>query len=164
MKFLKTFENFYLPSDMETDEQDYLMRNRKMQNVVKPDEDDEYCEPCEDDSEMGAELPSFSEEDNMRMNRNEFEEEEEDDMSMSMPHIMRFEAKKTKPESYKKSGLKSPEKADRNKNNKIEGWEKAVAKKIEDSMDKKGGKGLTPAQKKKLPEGLRKAIETKKKK
>ena len=98
------------------------------------------------------------------MNRNEFEEEEEDDMSMSMPHIMRFEAKKTKPESYKKSGLKSPEKADRNKNNKIEGWEKAVAKKIEDSMDKKGGKGLTPAQKKKLPESLRKAIETKKKK
>ena len=164
MKFLRTFENFYLPSDMETDEQDYLMRNRKMQNVVKPDDDDEYCEPCEDDNEMGAELPSFSEEDNMRMNRNEFEEEEEDDMSMSMPHIMRFEAKKTKPESYKKSGLKSPEKADRNKNNKIEGWEKAVAKKIEDSMDKKGGKGLTPAQKKKLPESLRKAIETKKKK
>ena len=75
MKFLRTFENFYLPSDMETDEQDYLMRNRKMQNVVKPDDDDEYCEPCEDDNEMGAELPSFSEEDNMRMNRNEFEED-----------------------------------------------------------------------------------------
>jgi hypothetical protein len=148
---------------METDEQDYLMRNRKMQNVVKPDEDEEYCEPCEDDDKMGDELPSFSEEDNMRMNRNEFEEEEEDDMSMRMPHIMRFEAKKTKPESYKKSGLKNPDKADRNKNNKIEGWEKAVAKKIEDSMDKKGGKGLTPAQKKKLPEGLRKAIEAKKK-
>ena len=163
MKFLRTFENFYLPSDMETDEQDYLMRNRKMQNVVKPDDDDEYCEPCEDDIEMGAELPSFSEEDNMRMNRNEFEEEEEDDMSMRMPHIMRFEAKKTKPESYKKSGLKNPEKADRNKNKKIEGWEKAVAKKIEDSMDKKGGKGLTAAQKK-LPEGLRKAIEAKNKK
>jgi hypothetical protein len=163
MKFLRTFENFYLPSDMETDEQDYLMRNRKMQNVVKPDEDEEYCEPCEDDDKMGDELPSFSEEDNMRMNRNEFEEEEEDDMSMRMPHIMRFEAKKTKPESYKKSGLKNPDKADRNKNNKIEGWEKAVAKKIEDSMDKKGGKGLTPAQKKKLPEGLRKAIEAKKK-
>ena len=163
MKFLRTFENFYLPSDMETDEQDYLMRNRKMQNVVKPDEDEEYCEPCEDDDKIGDELPSFSEEDNMRMNRNEFEEEEEDDMSMRMPHIMRFEAKKTKPESYKKSGLKNPDKADRNKNNKIEGWEKAVAKKIEDSMDKKGGKGLTPAQKKKLPEGLRKAIEAKKK-
>ena len=163
MKFLRTFENFYLPSEMETDEQDYLMRNRKMQNVVKPDEDEEYCEPCEDDDKMGDELPSFSEEDNMRMNRNEFEEEEEDDMSMRMPHIMRFEAKKTKPESYKKSGLKNPDKADRNKNNKIEGWEKAVAKKIEDSMDKKGGKGLTPAQKKKLPEGLRKAIEAKKK-
>jgi hypothetical protein len=164
MKFLRTFENFYLPSDMETDEQDYLMRNRKMQNVVKPDDDDEYCEPCADDDEMGAELPSFSEEDNMRMNRNEFEEEEEDDMSMRMPHIMRFEAKKTKPESYKKSGLKNPEKADRNKNNKIEGWEKAVAKKIEDSMEKKDKKELTPSQKKKLPEGLQKAIEAKKKK
>lgn len=165
MKFLRTFENFYLPSDMETDEQDYLMRNRKMQNVVKPDDDDEYCEPCADDDEMGAELPSFSEEDNMRMNRNEFEEEEEkDDMSMRMPHIMRFEAKKTKPETYKKSGLKNPEKADRNKNNKIEGWEKAVAKKIEDSMEKKDKKELTPSQKKKLPEGLRKAIEAKNKK
>jgi len=150
---------------METDEQDYLMRNRKMQNVVKPDDDDEYCEPCADDDEMGAELPSFSEEDNMRMNRNEFEEEEEkDDMSMRMPHIMRFEAKKTKPETYKKSGLKNPEKADRNKNNKIEGWEKAVAKKIEDSMEKKDKKKLSPAQKKKLPEGLRKAIEGKNKK
>lgn len=164
MKFLRTFENFYLPSDMETDEQDYLMRNRKMQNVVKPDDDDEYCEPCADDDEMGAELPSFSEEDNMRMNRNEFEEEEEDDMSMRMPHIMRFESKKTKPESYEKSGLKHPEKADRNKNNKIEGWEKAVAKKIEDSMEKKDKKELTPSQKKKLPEGLQKAIEAKKKK
>jgi len=163
MKFLRTFENFYLPSEMETDEQDYLMRNRKMQNVVKSDEDDEYCEPCEDDDKMGDELPSFSDEDNMRMNRNEFEEEEEDDMGMRMSNIMRFEAKKTKPESYKKSGLKHPDKADRNKNNKIEGWEKAVAKKIEDSMDKKGEKGLTPAQKK-LPEGLRKAIEAKNKK
>ena len=167
MKFLRTFENFYLPPDMETDEQDYqdyLMRNRKMQNVVKPDdEDDEYCEPCQDD-----ELPTFNdeEENGMRMSRNEFEEEgeENDDMSMRMPHIMRFEAKKTKPESYKKSGLKNPEKADRNKNNKIEGWEKAVAKKIEDSMDKKDKKsGLTAAQKK-LPEGLRKAIEAKNKK
>lgn len=161
MKFLRTFENFYLPSDMETDEQDYLMKNRKMQSVVKPDDDDEYCEPCEDDNEMGSELPSFSEEDNMRMNRNEFEEEEEEDMRM--PNIKRFEAKKTKPEAYKKSGLKNPEKADRNKNKKIEGWEKAVAKKIEDSMEKKGGNGLTAAQKK-LPEGLRKAIEAKNKK
>lgn len=146
---------------MEADEQDYLMRNRKMQNVVKPDDDDEYCEPCEDDNEMGDELPSFSEEDNMRMNHNEFEEEEEEDMRMT--NIMRFESKKTKPESYKKSGLKNPEKADRNKNKKIEGWEKAVAKKIEDSMEKKGSKGLTAAQKK-LPEGLRKAIEAKNKK
>jgi hypothetical protein len=154
MKFLRTFENFYLPSEMETDEQDYLMRNRKMQNVVKPDEDDEYCEPCEDDDKMGDELPSFSEEEEI---------EDNDDMGMRMPNIMRFEAKKTKPESYKKSGLKNPDKADRNKNNKIEGWEKAVAKKIEDSMDKKGGKGLTAAQKK-LPEGLRKAIEAKNKK
>lgn len=166
MKFLKTFENFYLPSDMETDEQDYLMRNKKI-NVVKPDDDDEYCEPCADD-EMGRKLPSFDEEDDdMGMRRrNQFEDEieHEEEDQMRMPHVMRFEAKKTKPESYKKSGLKNPEKADRNKNNKIEGWEKAVAKKIEDSMEKKDKNKLSPAQKKKLPEGLRKAIEAKNKK
>jgi hypothetical protein len=154
MKFLRTFENFYLPSEMETDEQDYLMRNRKMQNVVKSDEDDEYCEPCEDDDKIGDELPSFSEEEEI---------EDNDKMGMRMPNIMRFEAKKTKPESYKKSGLKNPDKADRNKNNKIEGWEKAVAKKIEDSMDKKGGKGLTAEQKEKLSPSLQKAILAKKK-
>jgi hypothetical protein len=48
-----------------------------------------------------------------------------------------FEARKSKAVSYKKSGLKRPDLADRNKNKKIEGWEKAVAKKIEKSIDNK---------------------------
>jgi len=47
------------------------------------------------------------------------------------------ESKKDKPVSYKKSGLKRPDLADRNKNKKIEGWEKAIAKKIEKSIEDK---------------------------
>lgn len=176
MKFLKTFENFYLPQDMETDEEDYL-RHRKTLNTVNPDDDDDYCEPCEDDDEPELRIPSdmppyktkyrYSDDDQTTLSRYNTEDEFEDDedefeddedefedhedefgKEPKMPHIMRFESKKSKPVSYKKSGLKNPEKADRNKNNKIEGWEKAVAKKIEDSMDKKNNKGLSAAQKK----------------
>ena len=45
--------------------------------------------------------------------------------------------------------LKNPKKADRNKNGKIEGWEKAIAKKIEKSMGmKRGGKKKTTKKKK----------------
>tara|TARA_X000001388_G_C2173879_1_gene100867 strand:+ start:392 stop:679 length:288 start_codon:yes stop_codon:yes gene_type:complete len=44
--------------------------------------------------------------------------------------------------------LKNPKKADRNKNGKIEGWEKAIAKKIEKSMGmKRGGKKKTTKKK-----------------
>jgi hypothetical protein len=50
-----------------------------------------------------------------------------------------------------------------NKDKKISEYEKKRGKAIEDSIAKKDGKGLTAAQKK-LPEGLRKAIEAKKKK
>ena len=87
----------------------------------------------------------------------EYEEEEENNFNNN--HIMSFEAKNS---SYKKSGLKKPEKADLNKDKKISGYEKKRGKAIEDSIDKKGGKGLTAAQKK-LPAGLQKAILAKKK-
>lgn len=75
---------------------------------------------------------------------------------------------KTKKEvSYKKSGLKNPEKADLDKNKKISGYEKARGKAVQDAIEdekkENGSKGLTAAQKK-LPEGLRKAIEAKNKK
>ena len=74
-----------------------------------------------------------------------------------------YESKRSKKEeTYKKSGLKRPEKADLDKNKKISGYEKARGKAIEKSMDEKPSK-LTAAQKR-LPEGLRKAIEAKKRK
>lgn len=78
------------------------------------------------------------------------------------------EKKSTKGESYKKSGLKHPEKADLNKDHKISGYEKKRGKAVQDSMeeeeheDKKEHKGLTAAQKK-LPKGLQDAIMKKKK-
>lgn len=69
--------------------------------------------------------------------------------------------------SYKKSGLKHPEKADLNKDKKISGYEKARGKAIQKSVqaekEEKGAKGLS-AKQKKLPEGLRKAIEARMKK
>jgi hypothetical protein len=70
--------------------------------------------------------------------------------------------------SYKKSGLKHPEKADLNKDKKISGYEKARGKAVQKSLqaqkEEEGSeKGLTAAQKK-LPPGLRKAIMAKKKK
>lgn len=77
------------------------------------------------------------------------------------------ERKKAATTSYKKSGLKNPAKADLNKDKKISGYEKARGKAIQKSVqsekEEKGHKGLTAAQKK-LPEGLRKAIEKKMKK
>lgn len=42
--------------------------------------------------------------------------------------------------SYKKSGLRNPEKADLNKNKKIEGWEKSKGKAIEKAMERRGRK------------------------
>lgn len=72
-----------------------------------------------------------------------------------------YEKKST---SYKKSGLKHPEKADLNKDKKISGYEKARGKAIQKSVQsEKEEKGLT-AKQKKLPEGLRKAIEKRMKK
>jgi hypothetical protein len=94
------------------------------------------------------------------MPEEEYDEEEYDEEdNFHNNHIMSFEAKNS---SYKKSGLKKPEKADLNKDKKISGYEKKRGKAIEDSIDKKGGKGLTAAQKK-LPAGLQKAILAKKK-
>jgi hypothetical protein len=86
-----------------------------------------------------------------------------------MKHSMMTEKKKTsyKKYSYKKSGLKNPKKADLNKDRKISGYEKARGKAIQKSVqaekEEKGSKGLS-AKQKKLPEGLRKAIEARMKK
>jgi len=94
-----------------------------------------------------------------------WEEEEEDEIGQpEPPQEITLEKKKAKGTSYKKSGLKNPEKADLNKDKKISGYEKTRGKAVQNSVEKeKGGKGLT-AKQSKLPEALRKAIEARKKK
>ena len=76
---------------------------------------------------------------------------------------MANEAKKSKSSSYKKSGLKNPEKADLNKNKKISGYEKtrgkAIQKSIEAEDEETPSKGkdkskLSEKQKKGLPKEL----------
>ena len=169
MKHLKKFENFYLSPDVDSDEQEFIDYSKKLRsssNEIESDSDEDIM-PDEISSEEGdwdRENAFASDEEEGDWNKedlyNSSEEEEGDAPSFSEEgrHIMSFEAKNN---SYKKSGLKNPKKADLNKDKKISGYEKKRGKAIEDSMDKKD-KGLTAAQKK-LPEGLRKAIEAKKK-
>ena len=169
MKHLKKFENFYLSPDVDSDEQEFIDYSKKLRsssNEIESDSDEDIM-PDEISSEEGdwdRENAFASDEEegdwNKEDNYDSSEEEEGDAPSFSEDgrHIMSFEAKNN---SYKKSGLKNPKKADLNKDKKISGYEKKRGKAIEDSMDKKD-KGLTAAQKK-LPEGLRKAIEAKKK-
>jgi len=169
MKHLKKFENFYLSPDVDSDEQEFIDYSKKLRsssNEIESDSDEDIM-PDEISSEEGdwdRENAFASDEEEGDWNKEDLydssEEEEGDAPSFSEDgrHIMSFEAKNN---SYKKSGLKNPKKADLNKDKKISGYEKKRGKAIEDSMDKKD-KGLTAAQKK-LPEGLRKAIEAKKK-
>jgi hypothetical protein len=157
MKHLKKFENFYLAPDVDSDEQDYLDYAKKMREV-KPGEEitnppHTHEEEEEEEFPMNMKPMAREEEEEFEMRPMAHEEEEE------RGHIMSFEAKNN---SYKKSGLKKPEKADLNKDKKISGYEKKRGKAIEDSIDKKSDKGLTAAQKK-LPAGLQKAILAKKK-
>jgi hypothetical protein len=146
MKHLKKFENFYLSPDVDSDEQEFIDYSKKLRSTSSEvesdfDSDEELLDvmPDEISSEEGdwdREDTFASDEEEGDFNREDLydssEEEEGDNF------IKRFdEAKKSKTVSYKKSGLKKPELADRNKNKKIEGWEKAIAKKIEKSMENK---------------------------
>jgi hypothetical protein len=153
MKHLKRFENFYLQPDIEEVNTDSEAEDLKSLFAGKNTDDDgieseiDYTSiPGEPDSKLRdvvvgrmpedelATIGHDEEEGDLRSVDNYDSSEEEEGDSF----IKRFdEAKKSKPVSYKKSGLKRPDLADRNKNKKIEGWEKAIAKKIEKSMDKK---------------------------
>jgi len=168
MRFIKKFENFFLSPDVEEDEEDYVRNKRSsIMNPGMDDEDTELDRMPMSRQNMPMDMPmdempeeEYDEEEyegEGEYEEGEYEEEEENNFNNN--HIMSFEAKNN---SYKKSGLKKPEKADLNKDKKISGYEKKRGKAIEDSIDKKGGKGLTAAQKK-LPAGLQKAILAKKK-
>jgi len=170
MKHLKKFENFYLSPDVEADDQewqDYSKEIRTGSKISDRDQDeqeisiDRFSDRGQDDEftdEMSPEIIAHD----------DFTDEMSDETDeFSGGHIMRFdnllgEAKKEK--TYKKSGLKNPKKADLNKNKKISEYEGKRGKAIEDSIDKKGGKGLTAEQKEKLSPSLQKAILAKKKK
>jgi len=172
MKHLKKFENFYLSPDVDSDEQEFIdyakkMRSGEMETDFDSDEELSDVMPDEISSEEGdwdREDAFASDEEEGDFNREDLydssEEEEGDVPSFSEEgrHIMSFEAKNN---SYKKGKKKSkPDFLDLDKDGDKEESMKKAAKDAKE--DKKEGKGLTAAQKK-LPEGLRKAIEAKKK-
>ena len=167
MKHLKKFENFYLSPDVEPDDQEWQDHLRNLKNRDTKLDSMPIDEMPEDDEIDSFFIDNEEDTDRMSMSRNnmpmyEMPEEKEEGEEK---HIMSFgdlleEAKKN---SYKKSGLKNPKKADLNKDKKISGYEKKRGKAIEDSIAKKGGKGLTAEQKEKLSPGLQKAILAKKK-
>lgn len=139
MKHLKRFENFYLSPDVDSDEQEFLDYSKKMREVNPNDYSE--CEPCDDDDMVSNFEDDFDDNYN-DSEEHDLEDDEEWGDEFDAPDfddsgIDKFEAKKSKSVSYKKSGLKNPKLADRNKNKKIEGWEKAIAKKIEAQIDKR---------------------------
>lgn len=154
MKHLKKFENFDLGhrfSD-EMDEHDNEMEFNDMDSM----EDD--CEQCDDEmgddydfeSEMGDDY-DFESEMEEDSDREEMDWNDEEDLKLERVKSFRqFESKKSKPDflDLDKDG------------NKKESMKKAAK---DAKKEDKDGKGLTAAQKK-LPEGLRKAIEKRKKK
>ena len=156
MKHLKKFENWDLGHRFSEEEEDL-----QIQKLGLDEEEGEDCKPCAEE-ELEGEYTFSSEEE-----ESEEEEEEEkdwnDEEELRLERVIsfrQFEAKKAKPDfldldkdgDKKESMKKAAEDAKSKKDDKKE-----------DKKEEKGGKGLTAAQKK-LPEGLRKAIEAKKKK
>jgi hypothetical protein len=169
MRHLKKFENFDLGHRFSEEDEDTQIQKLGLDE----EEGDEECKPCGSDEEEGEqdEYTFSSEGDEDDDDEKNWNDEEELRLE-KVVSFHQFEAKKG--ESYKKSGLKNPEKADLNKDKKISGYEKKRGKAVQDAVEEekeeksskkeeKGGKGLTAAQKK-LPEGLRKAIEARKNK
>lgn len=173
MKFVKKFEHFghqqqydygrftNEPEEMPVnatsfDEPESLDEPISTYDSEETREEEEDCVPCstDDDEEetREEETRTWNDESLLKIER------------ISTFNDFMSEKKKQKEVSYEDSGLENPEKADLDGNKKISPYEKKRGKAIEDSIkDQKKGKGLTDAQKK-LPEGLRKAIEAKNKK
>jgi len=169
MKHLKKFENFYLSPDVDSDEQEFIDYSKKLRsaNELESDDSEELSNVMPD--EMSSEEGDWDRESNFAADEEEGDWNQEDNYDSSEEeegdapgrHIMSFEESN----SYKKGEKKSkPDFLDLDKDgDKKESMKKAAKDAKEDKKDKKEEKGLTAAQKK-LPEGLRKAIEAKKKK
>jgi hypothetical protein len=158
MKHLKKFENFYLSPDVDSDEQEFIDYSKKLRSSeIESDFDSVMSD------EISSEEGDWDRENAFASDEEEGDWNEEDNYDSSEEeegdrHIMSFEAKNN---SYKKGKKKSrPDFLDLDKDGDKEESMKKAAKDAKE--DKKEGKGLTAAQKK-LPEGLRKAIEAKKK-
>jgi hypothetical protein len=165
MKFIKKFENFGgqdLGPRFSREEEEIMPINPNTSHEYEEDDD---CKPCDTYDSEDDDDPISSEEDDSEKERRTWGDEIVESLARFNDFIS--EKKKQKEVSYEESGLKNPDKADLDKNKKISPYEKARGKAvqdaIEDKKEEKGGKGLTAAQKK-LPEGLRKAIEAKNKK
>lgn len=141
MKYLKTFENFDMGrfSQTDADEQEWLT------NIHQSNKGEEECEPCGSEGEEEMEEEPFEDE----------ADEMEEPFRRRVWGDEVVEGKKAKPDflDLDKDG------------NKKESMKKAAkdAKEKKDDKKEEKGKGLSKAQQK-LPEGLRKAIEAKKKK
>jgi hypothetical protein len=119
MRHLKRFETFFLSPELEQPkDREYL---DEIENIESPEEeitkDSDLEGEFNDETSTQPDTQVLDSDDEMR---------DKEDSN---------ESKKDKPVSYKKSGLKRPNLADRNKNKKIEGWEKTIAKKIEKSIE-----------------------------
>jgi hypothetical protein len=166
MKHLKKFENFDLGHRFSEEEEDTQIQKLGF------DEEEEECKPC--GSEEEVELAGFEDEEEYTFSTEEEEGEEgeeeknwNDEEELRLEKVVsfrQFEAKKAKPDflDLDKDGDKKESMKKAAKDAKEDKKDSKKEEK-EDKKEEKGGKGLTAAQKK-LPEGLRKAIEAKKKK
>ena len=136
MKYLKKFENFDLGR--------FGQEHEEEENIAKLNlEEEEDCAPCND--EEVDEIPGGEWEEEEEAQEEEQEEEEENRIRRWGDEVV--EKKKVNAGFQAYLDKQKAKKGD----------------KKDDKKEEKGGKGLTAAQKK-LPEGLRKAIEAKKKK
>lgn len=167
MKYLKKFENFDLGRFSDEEENKMSMNSPEENEQMFDDEDmkeDEYSHE-DDEEEEGHEDETYEEEREEEKGKvwgDEVVEKKKINAGFQA-YLDKQKAKKGGKKEEEKGGKKAkPDFLDLDKDgNKKESMKKAAkdAKEKEESK----GKGLTAAQKK-LPEGLRKAIEAKKKK
>ena len=166
MRHIKKFESFDLGRFSEDEEE---MNPHSGEEI----EDVEECEPCEMEGEGEEDMEGEGEDYDMEgesdeeheMRRKVWGDESTVERVSSFSNFLK-EAKKSKPDflDLDKDGNKkeSMKKASKDAKDSKDSKNQKDDKK-EDKKEEKGGKGLTAAQKK-LPEGLRKAIEARKKK
>jgi hypothetical protein len=161
MKHLRKFENFDFGHRFSHEEEEGELQPLELESgyeeeegdlggEFEDEEDEGECAPCKDEEE-GEEERSWGDENDLRLEK--------------VVSFRQFEAKKAKPDflDLDKDGDKKESMKKASKDAKEDKKDSKKEDKKEDKKEEKGGKGLTAAQKK-LPEGLRKAIEAKKKK